>query len=983
MKRFLRNWTGAFSLVLCAAIPLSVFAQDKTINGKVTDQKDKSALPGVTISVKGTQKRAITDNAGKYSIAGVSGSSVLVFSFVGYSVREVNAADASGTTLNVSLTEENNKLNEVVVVGYGTQKKSDVTGSVATVSQKRLQDLPNTNFYQAIQGSIPGVSVNQNSGGAEGNNSSISIRGKRSISASNNPLIILDGIPFNGAISDINPNDIESINILKDASAAAIYGSRGSNGVILVTTKKGKKGKPVISYDGSYGIQKIANLPELLSPEEFYDFKNTREPGTMSLDEQKVYDSKNFPNWVDLATRNGARMQHTLGVSGGSENSRYYISTSYLDVKGVAVNDNFKRLSTRVNLETNITKWLTYGTNTQLSLNNRGGLPAVFGGMNGDGAYFFNPLTTAFNPDGSQTIYPNPADIFFGNPLAPTLAHNSDETYKIITTNFLNIDLPFIPGLSYRLNTGVEFTNQDQDTYYGRDTKTGFETQGAFNSAGSINKNLLVENIVNYNHTFGKHSIAFTGLYSYQHNSIKADSLTATGFPNDVLTYYQANVALVKNPKTVFEETNLISQMARINYAYNEKYLLTLTARRDGFSGFGNDKKYGIFPSVALGWNISSEPFLKDKEWITNLKLRASYGSNGNQAVDPYQTLARLSERSYVDGTVTQPGYVPTSLSSSSIGWETTNTLNAGVDFNLWTGRLQGSLEGYSAKTHDLLLNRLIPSTQGVKNVLQNIGKTSNKGVELNLSSINVQGKDFSWSSEANISLNRNKIIKLYEEGQNDTANTWFLRKPIDVNFGYQFGGVFQLNDDIAGSAQPTAKPGYAKIVDQNHDGKIDGKDRTIIGSRQPDFIWGLGNTFNYKNFSLYVFVQGVQGTSRPNTFLSDAVGSGVRYNTARKNWWSPSNPTNEYYANNPLANSALGVPIYENDSFMRVKDISLSYNFSSKLLQQLKLSRLKVYFNARNLITVTKWTGLDPELNSQNGIPLQKEFVFGLNVSL
>jgi TonB-linked SusC/RagA family outer membrane protein len=979
MKQFYKNWLRLVALLTFAATASPLYAQDVTITGKVVSAKDNLPLPGVTVTVKETGKKTGTQPDGTYKLVISGTGNTLVFSSTGFKTREL--PQPSGSMLNAVLEDDISNLNEVIVVGYGTQKKSDVTGAVASVSKQRLENLPNTNFYQSIQGAVPGVTVSQNSGGAEGNDNSLVIRGKRSISASNTPLIILDGIPYTGGISDINPNDIESINILKDASAAAIYGSRGSNGVILVTTKKGSRGKPAISYDASYGVQKISRLPDLLSPEAFYEFKNTREPGMITLDEQKVFDSKNFPDWVGMATRAGSRMQHTLGVSGGGENSRYYVSASYLDVKGIAVNDNFKRLSNRINLETNITKWLTYGTNTQLSLNTRSGLPAFFGGT--DGAYKFNPLTTAFNEDGTQKIYPNPLDTFFGNPLAPTLANNDDETYKIISNNFMQVDLPFIKGLTYRLNTGVEYTNRTQKTYYGRNVKRGFEAQGEYNSVGSIDKNLLVENILNYNRSFGKHNIFVTGLYSYQNNSFNVDSLTASAFPNDVLTYYQANVALIKNPSAAYAKTVLISQMARINYAYNEKYLLTLTGRRDGFSGFGNSKKYSFFPVAAVGWNISNEDFLKDSKLISNLKLRASYGSNGNQAVNPYQTLAKLAERSYVEGAVTQPGYIPTSLDSKLLGWETTTTFNVGFDFGFWKDRLKGTLDVYSARTSDLLLNRLISSTHGVTSVLQNIGETSNKGVDLGLSSVNIQHKDFSWTSEATISMVRNKILNLYGDGKNDTANTWFLGKPIDVNFGLAYGGVFQLNDNIAASPQPTAKPGYAKVIDKNGDGKIDGKDRVIIGSRQPDFIWGFGNTFNYKNFSLYVFMHGVQGTSRPNTLLSDNVNSGVRYNTTRKNWWTPDNPTNEFYANNVSANSATPVSLYESDSFLRVKDISLSYTFSPKLLDQVKLKRLKFYLNARNLFTITKWTGIDPELDAQSGIPLQKEFIFGLNVSL
>ncbi|HXI01145.1 MAG TPA: TonB-dependent receptor [Sphingobacteriaceae bacterium] len=978
MIQFYKNWVRLSLLFIGMLAQLAVFAQNRTISGKVTDQKNMP-LPGVTVTVKGTSTRAGTGADGNYSIM-AGNNDVLQFSYIGFANKELSVT-ANGNTLNVALGEDMTTLNEVVVVGYGTQKRSDVTGAVASVDKKRLEEVPNTNFAQALQSSVPGLSIDQNAGGAEGNNNTIRIRGRNSISAATSPLIILDGVPYNGSISDINPPDIESIDVLKDASSAAIYGSRGANGVILITSKKGLRGKPTISYNGFYGIQNLSNLPGILSPEEFYNFKKIREPNSITLSEQAVFDSKNFPNYLGLTTRQGSKMQHTLGVSGGAENSRYYVSASYLDVQGVALNDAFKRLSTRVNLEMNIKDWLTYGTNSQLGYNTRDGLPATFSGSTG--AYDFNPLTTPFNADGSQKIYPWPEDVFFGNPLSPTLASNEDRTSKIISNNYLDIKLPFIKGLSYRFNTGIEYTNRSANTYYGVDTRRGLQAKGDLAMRSSNNSNILVENIVNYNRTIAKkHSLSFTGLYSIQTDKITTDTLDATGFPNDVLTFYQAKVASSILPAAGYAKETLISQMARINYSFNSKYLLTLTGRRDGFSAFGANKKYAFFPSVAVGWNVSEEKFLTDNKIISSLKLRLSYGSNGNQAVGAYSTLAKLSTRSYVDGATSLPGYIPSSLANDDLGWETTTSLNAGIDFGLLEGRIQGSLDVYDKDTRDLLLRRAISSVHGVKTIFQNIGKTSNKGMELGLNTTNLKYHDFSWSSNLAFSFYRNKIDDLYGNGLDDIENKWFIGQPISVNYGKIYNGVWQLTDDLTTSPQPGVKPGFAKVVDQNSDGKIDALDNVVYGSRQPDFIYGLGNNFKYKNFSLYLFLQGVAGTERNNPLLSDAVQSGVRNNTVRKNWWSPTNPTNDFYAN------ALGVNIHnvgmlEKDSYARLKDVSLSYDLPSKLLSHIQVGRLKVYANARNLLTFTKWTGTDPELDDQDAIPLQKEFVFGLNIGL
>jgi TonB-linked SusC/RagA family outer membrane protein len=979
MKRcyyFLRRLKGLMPFLL---LPVSLSAQQITVKGTVTDQISGHSLIGVSVGVKGLSLGTVTDANGHYSIAVPGGSDTLVFTYIGYSTKEIPLASRSRVDATLAPDQEN--LNEVVVIGYGTQKKKDVTGAVTRVDPRRLENLPNSNLAQALEGAVPGLNITQTAAGAEGNTNTILIRGKNSITAQNDPLIILDGIPFNGNLSDINPNDVASIDVLEDASAAAIYGSRGSNGVILVTTKKGGEGKPVITYDGSYSVQEIAHMPTYLTPEQFYQFKLTRVPSSMTLSEQHVYDSRAFPDWVGLATQKGRRTQHNLSVRGGSEKVQYYISGNYLGVDGIAENDRFKRVSTRVNLTVNVTNWLTWGTNTQLAYINRNGLPADFSSAQ-NGAYAFNPLTTAFDSTGAPTIYPWPENTGFANPLSPALADNKDESYTVFSNNYILVKIPFVQGLSYRLNTGVEYDSRNQKTYYGRGTKIGKEANGNLSLEDDLTRNLTVENIVSYNRSFGKHTIDFTGLYSYEYDNDEANLLHSTGFPNDVLTYYQANIALSNTPSAIYSKSTMVSQMARINYSYNDKYLLTLTGRRDGYSGFGADKKFGFFPSAAVAWNIGDEDFLKNSRVLSNLKLRLSYGSNGNQAIRPYQTLAKLASRPYVDGSTTAPGYVPTSLADPNLGWETTNTANVGVDFALWKGRVQGSVDAYVSKTHDLLLNRLISPVEGVSSITENIGKTSNHGITIGLNTINVETDRITWSTNLNFSLNRNQIDELYGNGLDDTLNQWFLGHPIDVNFGLVYDGVYQQDDDIKNSAQPSAQPGFAKIKDLNGDGMINGQDRTIVGSQQPSFIWGMSNTFRYRQFSLYVFMHGVVGTSRFNSLLSDDVNSDVAHNTVVKDWWTPDNPTNAYYANVVGANQ-YGVSILQKNSYFRMEDISLSYDFSSAVVSRIGLSKLRLYVDARNLFTITQWQGLDPELSNQAGIPLQREYLLGLNIDL
>ncbi|MDP5049946.1 MAG: SusC/RagA family TonB-linked outer membrane protein, partial [Saprospiraceae bacterium] len=495
-----------------------VSAQSRVIKGTVIDE-NKEALVGVNVLMKGSDIGTTTGLTGEFSLETTMENPTLVFSYVGYKTKEILVKNE--LILLVSLAPDLTTLSEVVVIGYGTQKKSDLTGSVVSLSKERLSQLPNANFAQALQGSVPGLQINTNSGGSEGNELSILIRGRNSINAGNGPLIILDGIPYVGGISEINPADIESIEVLKDASAAAIYGSRGSNGIILITTKRGSNEKVSITYDGFYGIQQIARRPDLLTGEEFYNFKTTRinSPGTITQTEKAVYESGNFVDWYDLATRQGSRGQHSLSISGGSEKASFYLGATYLDVSGIAVNDDFKRYTLRPNLDVEVTPWLKIGSSSQLSFQDRTGLPVEFSDSRntGGGANFFNPLTKPYNPDGSIAIYAWPEYNQARNPLSPLLVDNYDYGYRVFSANYAEIKLP-LKGLTYKFNTGIEFEANDRKTYYGRNTAIGFQSGGTAETYHSIEKNLTVENILNYSKTFGSHSLNFTGLYSSQSN---------------------------------------------------------------------------------------------------------------------------------------------------------------------------------------------------------------------------------------------------------------------------------------------------------------------------------------------------------------------------------------------------------------------------------------------------------------------------------
>jgi len=955
-----------------------VRAQQVVVQGTVLDSVTSEPVPSATVSVKGTSIGTQTDARGAFTLRLRAAVDTLVVARLGYARREV--AVGARTTLEIRLTSTAAALSEVVVVGYGTQKRSDVTGSVASIDMEKLDEVPNTSVVEALQGAMPGVTVSMSAAGAEPD-LTLMVRGRHSIKANNSPLVVLDGIPYNGSLSEINQNDIASIDVLKDASAAAIYGSRGANGVILITSKKGD-GKPHVSYQGYAGIQQIAHLPRIMTGEEFAAVKCQRVSGGENCDadftatELANLEAGRSVDWMDLATRTGVQQQHNLSVSGSSGDTRYRFSGSDLNVRGIARNDDFDRYTMGIGLGQRIGDWLDIGTNTQFTYTDRGGIPADF-----EYAFRMNPLTNAFQDDGSQTVYPWPEDTYFANPLQGLLVIDRDVTRRLFTSNYAEVAFPFVKGLSYRLNAGLDYASGEVGRYYGRDTRTGFAAGGRATTSNSARSDWTVENLLRYTRTFGLHSFDLTTLYSIAEHSQESRSLTAAGFPNDVLTYYQPNLARELDPSTRITESKLVSQMARLNYGYASRYLLTLTVRRDGYSGFGANHKYGVFPSAAVGWNVSEESFWPFKESFDLLKLRVSYGKNGNQAIPPYSTLARLEDLSYVDGSTSLPGFIPSTLGNPDLKWETTTSTNFGVDFGFLADRITGSLDVYRSRTNDLLLDRTISPTHGIGVVTENIGATSNHGVELSISTLNIKTPRFSWRTDFNIAADRSKIVDLYGDGEDDIVNGWFIGRPIDVNYGYLFDGIWQEGDDIANSAQPTAQPGDIRVRDVDGNGTIDPLDRTFIGNVNPSYTAGLGTTFQYGPVSLRAFFYTVQGVTRQNGLLSDNMGDDGRYNTIVKRYWSPDDPINSYPANRPATNLGLPVGFFEDASFIRLKDLTLSYDVSQSFAERLGLGSLRVYATGHNLWTHTSWTGLDPELGSQLSTPLERTFVGGINV--
>ena len=958
------------------------FAQ---VNGTVTDRASGEPLPGVSIMIKGTISGTITDFNGEYSLKANPGDSLL-FSFIGY--KSVSVMVGNNPVLDVAMEENLQELDEVVVVGYGVQKKSDVTGSVVSFNTEKIEDRPQVNILQSLQGSMAGFRISVDASNAEGASANMMIRGQNSITASNTPLIILDGIPFSGRLSELNPNDIASIEVLKDASSAAIYGARGANGVILITTKLGKKGSMQVSYEGYYSFDMVGYIPDMMDGETFA-MRKEEYGETFTVTEEESIAMGRSTDWIDIATHTGKKQQHNLSLRGGNDKTKYFISTVYNDAEGVAINDLFKRLTIRLNMEHLLSSWIKFGTNTMLGRYDRSGYRASFAR-----AFTMNPLGIPYNEDGTIAMLAWEDAFFAENPLNPLNAKSEEITRRVNTNNYLQFDFPFLKGLSYKLNTGYEFRNLLSQRYDGRDTYDGYLANGVLNTNNEYEENWLIENILSFNKTIGKHNIFLTGLYSAQQEQDKYNRIYGTNFPNDVMTYYQPNKASSIETYAGLTQTNHISQMFRANYSFDSRYLFTATIRRDGYSAFGSNKKFGLFPSMAFGWNMMNESFFKSIAFLQKvdvLKLRLSYGKNGNEAISAYSTLPSLASKDYLTADLTSAfGFYPNKLGNPSLGWETTESINTGLDFTLFGNRLRGLLDLYWSKTSDLLLDKTISSINGVDNIRENIGQTKNHGIEFQFSSINITNNDFSWSTDFNISAYKTEIVNvgLTDEDGNyidDIASEWFIGQPIAVNYDYVFDGIWQVDDDIANSAQPDAQPGDIRYKDVTPDKQITPEDKQIIGSRIPDFIAGLTNSFTYKNFKFSFFLNSVYGVTMPNRLYGTGVNS-FRQNSFNKNFWSADNPTNDYPANVDRDVNPMDMNFYQDASFLRLQDVTFSYTFPQQLIEKLTIKNAEIYLNLKNMATWTKWKGLDPEFsdwNNQYATPQVKSVLIGLRVNL
>ncbi len=979
-----------------------LLAKDVIIKGTVTGEGG-GILQGVAVTVKGSKISAGTNSAGEFQITAPEGST-LVFTYVGYISQSVNITNKSVINITMAMDFDKYKIDEVVVVGYGTQKRSDITGSVTSVPKERLSKIPVTNVLHAIEGTTAGIRISQSSS-VPGSSAGVQVRGVNSINASTAPLTVIDGVPFSnlgGSMNDINPNDIESIEILKDASAVAVYGTRGSSGVILITTKRGKSGKPTIRYSTFAGPEYQNKTLTPLTPDQYvqqytdYLAQKNQVPGAIPVPnayEQENYTAGITTNWLDEISQQGFIQDHNLSISGGGDKIKYFVSGAYQKQTGVLKGYQFGRASFRSNLDADLTDWLTAGTSLFFADNNTDGGTSSY-----SAAMQMSPYGRLRDPNGEYTIFPMLGETYTRNPL---LGLNADVLNRQKNLNgivYAEVKPKFIPGLKYRINANYAFLPSRGASYRG--ANTGDTDGGTAAISNSETNSWIVENIVTYDKNWGKHHLDVTALYSAQEKKYFINSMTGKTFINDEVSYNNIGAATLITGSSYYSREALVSQMGRFNYSYDSKYLFTATARRDGYSAFGSGtNKYGTFPSVALGWNISNENFLKDVKQIDNIKLRASYGTSGNQAVGVYQTITTQGVTKYVYGGATATGLVSSSLltngvlGNTELNWESTTGSNFAIDFSILKSRISGTVEAYFTKTEDVLLRRQLPTITGFGSIFDNLGSVKNKGLEFTLNTVNVEKKNFSWSSNINFSTNRNEIVSLYGDGKDDIGNKWFIGKPLYAIYDYQVEGVWQIGED-ASLVDPGATPGSLKFVDTDKSGTITESDKVYQGSSLPKWTGGMMNNFKYKEFGLSVLIQTAQGAKINNPLLNlQSYGGRVSF-PQEVGYWTAANMNNTQPSLTYTNPKNYAYPVDQN--YTRIKDITLSYSLTQNALDKLKVGSLTCFVSGRNIATFTDWVGLDPELSvstTQAGVansplsygiyPLVSSFVFGLNVTL
>lgn len=1000
---------------------LTLFGQQRTITGTVTDNLDGATLPGVAVLVKGTTVGTTTDINGQYSLEVDQTAAVLQFSFMGMRTEEREIR--SQNVINVRMESENIGLDEVVVIGYGSVKRSDLTGSVASVNMEELAEIPATSFDKKMQGRVSGVQVTTLSG-QPGGATSVKIRGGNSIMAGNEPLYVVDGVlmesqqnfswiggPAENGLSSINPNDIESMEVLKDASATAIYGARGANGVVIITTKKGKAGKDKITFSAYLGLQKKASDVQVMNASQFAKLYDEAGYNANPVGYQPLYPNPDSlgqgTDWQGEIFRDAPMQNYQLTFSGGSDKTRYSVSGDYFLQDGIIVGSDFTRYSFRVTLDHQVNDRLKVGTSMGYNKTRSHTVPTDTPGGFFPGvvntALTFNPVLPVFDQEGNYTLTDPNADAWLDNPVAVTRIVDAVSNINRLLGNVF-LEYTLFTDLTFRTSLAADIYHQTQDMYTPRTVYSGSFNDGQARFATTDLQTLLTENTLSYQKKFGQiHQISAVAGFTFQKNTSRTFIDIATNFPNDILGYY--GIENAEDMPTIysrFGESAIVSYLGRFNYNLMERYLLTFTGRVDGSSRFGRNKRYAFFPSVAIAWRLIQEDFIKSTGVFSDLKLRVSYGKSGNDRIPDFFYIRTIGGTEYYfNGGSPAFGFAPQVPGNDILKWETTNQFDVGLDMGFFDSRIAFTTDYYYKKTIDMLYSSEIPYTTGYPVYLENIGSMKNSGVELSLRTANLIGR-FKWNTDFNISFNNNRILDLGGKTlyiDNDTyklkIGSWSViqeGEQMGSFFGLEADGIWQL-DEASEAARYGDVPGDFKYVDQNNDGMIDANDRKIIGHALPKFFWGMNNTFSYGNLTLDIFIQGQHGNQilNSNRFELESGNGLSNASVDMLNRWTPENPSNEFPRANRNADYLKMSDRYlEDGSYIRVKVITLSYNLPAAWMKTLRLDNARFYVTGENLLTFTKYTGFDPEVSrfgfdntrmgyDYGGYPSAKTYILGV----
>jgi len=1029
-------------LFTCKAVPvflvfylasLAPKAQDNTtaklilLKGYINNQNGEP-LPGVSIQVKDGNIATTSGSDGSFELQ-VPANSTVTLSSVGYLSKDIKIGNADQLKLTLQLVSNKNELDQVVVVGYGTRKRSDVTGAITSISEQSIKDVPSSNLATAIQGQAAGIDIQRSGANSKpGASPSILIRGTRSLGASNAPLIVVDGIPFNGNINDLNQDDVTSVEILKDASSTAIYGSRGANGVILISTKRGRSVKPVFTYNGYVGNTWLTDEFPVMNAAEFTDLKKwaniTANPGLYTgLDDPKFLTNGVFApeevqglktgrntDWQKLIYKTGIITDHQLGISGGTDFTQYAISGGYFNQTGIYYGQSFERYSIKLSVDQTLGKRVKVGLSSLNSYSIRKGESSNPMAQ----ALRASPLASPYDSAGNllNTYVPGSANQVW-NPLADLVPGAVVENRKRLGTfTTLYIEVGILKGLKYRFNGGAEIRNDVYGNFYS--DKTTFRVnQGGSSSSNRtrLDNNFTLENLLLYDRVIAdKHKINFTGLYSWQETSSQTNQFDNTNIAADYLAYYNPTYGSNLKGVGTYARGDIVSYMGRVNYSFDDRYLLTLTYRADGSSRLAPGNKWHDFPSAALAWNISKEAFLEKVNVINNLKFRISYGSVGQQSINSYQTLGQLSPLVYNFGTQLTTGVYPSAAPNPELTWEYTKTANIGVDFGFLRNRVSGSIDVYHQYTNSLLLPQTLPPTTGIPSqIVTNIGKTENRGIEVHLNTINIQGKsrnNLTWTSDYNFFVNRGKVTELSNGVTRDVANGWFVGEPLEVWYDYQRVGIWQNTSADSAEAKRLGLPvtgnasviGTIRIADlSGPNGKPDGKidatyDRIIVGTTEPKWEGGMTQRVSYYGFDFTVVVFARWGYTMNSSlyggnFVNTYQGT---YNNLKTHYWTPDNheqwnPKPNAGATNPLNRSVLS---YYDGSFVKIRTISLGYTLGPGINHKIGSRSMRVYATASDpFILFSPYRnigGIDPEGTGTVGIdtPPTWSMIFGVSMS-